>query len=129
MREAGSVEEARGGMRCRAVMEGRGPPFRQAIDPIVAAAFNVTVDDLAARTRGSPRVAFARQVAMYLAHIACGLTLTQVGALFARDRTTVAHACGVVEDMRDDPELDGSLEHLECAVTSLLVALSLRRSA
>ena len=129
MREVGSVEGARGGIRLRAVTEGRGPPFRQAIDPIVAAAFKVEADELGARTRGSPRVAFARQVAMYLAHVACGLTLTEVGALFARDRTTVAHACGVVEDRRDDPELDGSLEHLESAVTSLLVALSLRRSA
>ena len=66
---------------------------------------------------------------MYLAHVSCGLSLTDVGHIFARDRTTVAHACGVVEDRRDDPELDGSLEHLECAVASLLVALSLRRSA
>jgi chromosomal replication initiation ATPase DnaA len=128
MRDVSSAEEASGGVRLRAVTEGRRAPFRQAIDPIVAAAFDVAVDDLGACTRGSPRVAFARQVAMYLAHVACGLTLTEVGALFARDRTTVAHACGVVEDRRDDPELDGSLEHLESAVTSLLVALSLRRS-
>ena len=55
--------------------------------------------DLWSGTRGRPRVAFARQVAMYLAHVAWGLTLTEVGHVFARDRTTVAHACGLVEDL------------------------------
>ncbi len=100
---------------------------RRVIDPAVAAVFETDVDDLQASTRGSPRTAFARQVAMYLAHVVCGLSLTEVGALFARDRTTVAHACGVVEDRRDDPELDGRLEHLERAVASLIDALFARR--
>jgi chromosomal replication initiation ATPase DnaA len=90
----------------------------------VAAVFEVEVDDLRAATRRSPRAAFARQVAMYLAHVVCGLSLTEVGSLFARDRTTVAHACGVVEDRRDDPELDGRLDHLERAVSSLVDALT-----
>jgi hypothetical protein len=84
------------------------------------------IDELRAPTRGSARTAFARQVAMYLAHVACGVSLTDVGILFARDRTTVAHACGVVEDKRDDPDLDCRLEHLERAVASLIDALSLR---
>lgn len=98
-------------------------PLRQAIDPVVAAVFAVDVRDLRAATRRSPRAAFARQVAMYLAHVGCGLSLTEVGTLFSRDRTTVAHACSVVEDRRDAPELDGKLEHLERAVTSLSDAL------
>ena len=75
--------------------------------------FEVDIGDLQSATRGSPRAAFARQVAMYLAHVVCGLSLTEVGTLFGRDRTTVSHACSVVEDRRDDPELDGRLEHLE----------------
>jgi chromosomal replication initiation ATPase DnaA len=60
---------------------------------------------------------------MYLAHVVCGLSLTEVGTLFARDRTTVAHACSLVEDRRDDPELDGRLERLERAIASLVDAL------
>ena len=52
-------------------------------------------------------------------HVACGLTLTQVGHVFARDRTTVAHACGRVEDLRDDPSFDRSLELLEGFVHTL----------
>lgn len=89
--------------------------------------FEVDVHDLKSETRRSPRAAFARQVAMYLAHVVCGLSLTEVGALFARHRTTVSHACSVVEDRRDDPELDGRLEHLERAVASLFDALVVRR--
>jgi chromosomal replication initiation ATPase DnaA len=100
---------------------------RRAIDPAVAAVFEVDVRDLSAATRRSPRAAFARQVAMYLAHVVCGLSLTEVGGLFARDRTTVAHACEVIEDRRDDPELDGRLEHLERAVAALIDALAWHR--
>jgi chromosomal replication initiation ATPase DnaA len=97
---------------------------RKAIDPAVAAVFGVDISDLCAATRRSPRAAFARQVAMYLAHVVCGLSLTEVGALFGRDRTTVAHACEVVEDRRDDPDLDARLDHLECAVAAVVAALS-----
>jgi chromosomal replication initiation ATPase DnaA len=103
--------------------------LRRATDPAVAAVFEVEVNDLRAPTRRSPRAAFARQVAMYLAHVVCGLSLTEVGTLFARDRTTVAHACGVVEDKRDDAELDGMLEQLERAVASLIDALALHRGS
>jgi chromosomal replication initiation ATPase DnaA len=60
---------------------------------------------------------------MYLAHVACGLSLTEAGALFSRDRTTAAHACGVVEDKRDDPAFDVFLDHLENAVIRLAKAL------
>jgi chromosomal replication initiation ATPase DnaA len=65
------------------------------------------------QTRGGPDAAFARQVAMYLAHVGGGLTYTQVGRLFARDRTTVAHACWRVEDLREDAAFDRIVELLE----------------
>jgi hypothetical protein len=47
------------------------------------------------------------------------LSLTDTGRLFGRDRTTVAHACCVVEDRRDDPAFDRALDLLEWAVPSL----------
>ena len=108
----------------RTATQGVSSQVRQAVGPAVAAVFGVEVSDLCAATRRSPRVAFARQVAMYLAHVVCGLSLTEVGALFGRDRTTVAHACEVVEDRRDDPELDARLDHLERAVAALIAALA-----
>jgi chromosomal replication initiation ATPase DnaA len=60
-----------------------------------------------------------RQTAMYLAHVAFGLTYTEIGQLFSRDRTTVAHACGVVEERRDDPIVDRALTTLEQALQLL----------
>jgi chromosomal replication initiation ATPase DnaA len=83
------------------------------LEQTVAQVFMVASADLWSGTRGGARTAFARQVAMYLAHVACGLTLTEVGSLFARDRTTVRHACGLVEDLRDDKAFDRSLDLLE----------------
>src|SRR5262245_61639283 len=63
---------------------GRMASLRQVIDPAVAAVFKVDVHHLRSNTRGSTQTAFARQVAMYLAHVVCGLSLTEVGRLFAR---------------------------------------------
>lgn len=64
-------------------------------------------------------MALARQTAMYLAHVGCSLSLTEVGTLFERDRTTVAHACALIEDRRDNPDFDRALELLERAVRAL----------
>ena len=85
----------------------------------VAAAFAVPLAELRARTRRPPTVAFARQSAMYLAHIVFGLTLTDIGRAFGRDRTTAAYACELVENRRDDPVLDAAIEALEHACGSL----------
>lgn len=82
----------------------------------VASAFGICEMELRASTRRRAAVAFARQVAMYLAHVACGYSLTEVGILFERDRTTAAHACRKIEDCRDDPDLDFCLDCLESAV-------------
>lgn len=66
---------------------------------------------------------------MYLAHVACGLNMTDVGACFGRDRTTVAHACAVIENCRDDPAFDRKLERLEQPLFLLRRALRRQPSA
>ena len=81
--------------------------------------FGVGQEDFRRITRGRANVALARQVAMYLAHVVCGMTLTDTGRLFGRDRTTVAHACGVIEDRRDDPLFDRALDLLEWVVPAI----------
>ena len=78
--------------------------------------FKVSPDEIRLARPGPRRVTFARQVAMYLTHVGAGLPQAEVGRLFARDRTTVAHACAVVEEQRDDPVFDRSLEVLETAL-------------
>jgi len=82
--------------------------------------FEVPVQDIRAPRRCAARTAFARQVAMYLAHVVFGLSLTEVGILFGRDRTTVAHGCAVVEDRRDDPVFDRALAVAEFALVPAL---------
>ncbi len=54
-----------------------------------------------------------RQIAMYLCHVALGMTMTDVGLGFGRDRSTVAHSCAVVEDRRDEPDYDDFIATLE----------------
>jgi chromosomal replication initiation ATPase DnaA len=92
---------------------------RQVLEQTVSGVFTVRGSDLWSGTRGRSRSAFARQVAMYLAHVAWGLSLTEVGQVFARDRTTVSYACGRVEDMRDDADFDRSLDLLEGVLRAL----------
>ncbi len=80
-----------------------------------AAAFALPVGELHATTRRSSYVAFARQSAMYLSHVSFGVSLSEIGRAFGRDRTTAAHACQLVEDRRDDPAVDAVLASLEGA--------------
>jgi hypothetical protein len=73
---------------------------------IAAALFNVSSRELRQPGRCSLPVARVRQVAMYVAHCVLGLSMSEVGRGFGRDRTTVLHACHLIEDMRDDREFD-----------------------
>ena len=85
--------------------------LRNCLEQLVAGAFQIDEILLRQTTRG--RADVAREVAMYLAHTVCELSLTETGLCFERDRTTVAHACLVVEDARDQPAFDRALEVLE----------------
>ena len=89
-----------------------------------AAAFAVPVGELIAATRRSPTIAFARQSAMYLAHVTFGLSYSEVGRAFGRDRTTTAHACQLIEERRDDPTIEAILGSLENACATLRRNLS-----
>ncbi|WP_291160815.1 helix-turn-helix domain-containing protein [Hyphomicrobium sp.] len=94
---------------------------RLAIDVAISNVFGVGSEGLWHGTRGVKDVAEARQVAMYLAHVCCRMTLTEVGAMFGRDRTTVAHACLKVECRRDNPAFDRALDVLGWALPTLVM--------
>ena len=81
------------------------------------------IDERAMRTpsRGKAPIALARQAAMYIAHTGCSMNLTEVGALFGRDRTTVRHACSAIEDLRDDPVFDRRLDLIDQSVRQLAI--------
>jgi chromosomal replication initiation ATPase DnaA len=93
--------------------------LKRVIEYAVGVVFEVEVRELRSPTRGTADAAFARQVAMYLAHVACGLSFSEIGRVFARDRTTVSHACHVVEDSRDNPRTDRTLDLMEAVVGRL----------
>jgi chromosomal replication initiator protein len=63
----------------------------EAIQQAAADAFNLSRDRLLARDR-SPKVAMARQVAMYLARELTDVSLPEIGRGFGRDHSTVVHA-------------------------------------
>jgi hypothetical protein len=92
---------------------------RIAIDLAISNVFGIDAERLWSGTRGVRDIAEARQVAMYLAHVCCGMSLTAVGTMFGRDRTTVAHACLKVEWRRDDPNFDRALDVLSWALPTL----------
>lgn len=73
---------------------------------IAAALFNVSGRELRRSGRSQSEVVRVRQIAMYVAHVSLGISMRDVGRGFGRDRTTVAYACHMVEDLRDDDEYD-----------------------
>ena len=91
--------------------------IHELVEHCVFSVLRIPIPALRSRGRAAP-ISLARQMAMYLAHVAFRLSFTQVGQLFGRDRTTVAHACGVIEDLRDDHNLDRALTVLSAALTT-----------
>lgn len=95
---------------------------------LAADAFHIPLKGFLAPTRGTPAHAQARQAAMYLSHVALGVSITAIGAFFRRDHSTIAHACRRVEDRRDDFVFDLMMAelalaariaaHLDCEVTA-----------
>ncbi|MEM9599772.1 MAG: helix-turn-helix domain-containing protein [Pseudomonadota bacterium] len=75
--------------------------------------FGVPDLDITQPHQRAPLIDYVRQVAMYLSACSYGMTMTRIGELFGRDRTTVSHAIRVIEDGRTDPVLDAKLERLE----------------
>jgi chromosomal replication initiator protein len=95
---------------------GTGPTAAQTIDRILefaAEAFGFTVAELLSHDRRPP-LAWARQVAMYLAREHTGETLPAIGRRFGgRNHTTVMHACKrTAERIARDPEAFEAVRHL-----------------
>jgi chromosomal replication initiation ATPase DnaA len=78
----------------------------EAMIDIGAALYNVSSKELRQTGRTAADVSRVRQIAMYVTHVTLGISMPEVGRGFARDRTTVRHACHLVEDMRDDVDFD-----------------------
>jgi chromosomal replication initiation ATPase DnaA len=83
------------------------------VQATVAHVSGVALKDLCAGTRRSPKAAFARQIAMYLSHIVFKLSPAGVARVYGRHPTTVAYALRRIEELREDPAFDRTLDWLE----------------
>jgi hypothetical protein len=93
----------------------------------VCAASGVAPAAVLAKRRGRAPVARARQLALYLQHVAFGGSLSACGRALARERTSVRHACARIEDARDEPRFDRAVQCLEAALLAqreMLLAFS-----
>jgi chromosomal replication initiator protein len=96
-----------------------GPPTISAIQEMVARHFSLNVTDLTGTSRLS-QVAWARQLAIYLARELTDTPLQRIGEAFGgRNHATILHACKRVSDrisVNNDDAAD--LQELTAAVTS-----------
>ncbi|MEP7457005.1 helix-turn-helix domain-containing protein [Phyllobacterium sp. SB3] len=100
---------------CEAIDER---PFRTCdhVLDILSAFFNISGRDLRSHSRCERAVARVRQIGMYVVHVTLGMSMTEVGRAFGRDRSTVAHACHLIEDMREDQDFDRIVQTVETVV-------------
>ena len=82
----------------------------------VAYALGVPAEEIDQPTRGAARASLARQVAIYLTHVAFEMSLQRCAAAFGRDRSTAAYACHRIEDRRDEAQFDAFLDDLEACL-------------
>lgn len=81
---------------------------------IAAQVHGVTVEELRKPTRGRPHVSRARQIAIHLTRRVFGLSYNQLAAEVGRDRSTIQHACDLVERMREEnAEFESSIGWME----------------
>ncbi len=92
--------------RTASVSDERTLALCEGMIDIAAALFNVSGRELRQGGRTNLGVARVRQIAMYVCHVALRLKMVDIGRGFGRDRTTVMHACHLVEDLRDDEDFD-----------------------
>ena len=75
--------------------------LREMLGQVVSRVFMVAGSDLWSGTRGRSRVAFARQVAMYLCKALTHASLPEIGRSFGgKHHSTVIHSIRKIEDLR-----------------------------
>ncbi len=86
----------------------------------ISAVTSLPISKLNTASRSTIEIAYARQIAMYLAHTKFGVSYADVGGFFNRNRSTVAHACQVIEDQRDERDFDDHLSRMEYLIDAAM---------
>ncbi|WP_213597092.1 helix-turn-helix domain-containing protein [Pseudochrobactrum algeriensis] len=90
-----------------------------ALMALLSVFFQVSLHDLRSPQRGNCHIARIRQFGMYIAHTMFGLSMSEVAYAFCRERTTVKHACHLIEDMRENEKFDRSVSSFEYLIRAL----------
>lgn len=85
----------------------------QFVNQMVAATVDLPPEKLLQCNRGKASAARARQISIYLMHTTLSFSYTEIGKIYSKDRTTISHACHVIEDLRDNESFDLKLNRLE----------------
>src|SRR3982750_3510198 len=80
---------------------------------VAAYAYGLTLKELEGRNK---LAVHARQVGMYLARMSLRRSLRETGRGFGRNHKAVAHACRRIEQAREDPVFDRTVQWLEMLV-------------
>ena len=107
------------GSSCDFSSHGKEASLLRLVVQCVAIAFGTSAEHVRHQKRGCAKVARARQVVAYLMHTGLSLTLSDISVLLGRDRTTIGHACRMIEDLRDCPDFDHRLLMLEDAIATI----------
>lgn len=87
----------------------------------VCSVFEVERSALFSVTRDNLKIAFARQVCMFLARELTGYSYPRIGACFSRDHTTAMHACKRVrERLGSDPNLPAQLDLCRAHIAAVM---------
>ena len=99
------------------VLRDYASPDEPAITPerivlLTAEQFGIPVEAIKGKRRTN-NIVLPRQTAMYLVRKKTNLSLSDIGAWFKRDHTTVLHACTKIEALKArDPQLAGALREI-----------------
>ena len=80
---------------------------------ITGAVFAVPIAAIEKPTRATIKASDARHAAMYIAHVVFQVSLAAMAGEFGRDRSSVTYAVRRIEDERDDPGFDATIERIE----------------
>ncbi len=104
----------------RALKDQKQQLLAQFVNQMVAATLDLPPEILPQCSRGKAQSARARQISIYLMHTTLSFSFTEIGKVYSKDRTTIAHACHVIEDLRDDESFDSKLTQLERMIAIVL---------
>lgn len=84
------------------------------IQKAVSDFYNITIEDLKGKKR-SNKIAYPRQIGMYLARMLTEETVSRIGLEFGgRDHSTVIHACDkITEDLKSNKKLESELQMIK----------------